>query len=173
MFITFQASRADLAGNLIGGCMRAGLVIFIALGLAACGSDRALEEQRRSFEGQLSSLQARVSSLETERQALQEERDTSLEEEYSFVLAQLEESRARLGALEVRRDALRIELEAAGIEVAPLQTEGEAQLREMLESALSGGDEESTGGADMTGGLLETGGSVGGENRGGNTGGVD
>lgn len=138
--------------------MRAGLVVVITLGLVACGSDRALEEQRQSFEGQISSLQERVSSLEAERQDLQQELGTSLEEEYSFVTAQIADLRAQLGALEVRRDELRRELEAAGITVAPLETGGQtggaAEMIEMLESALDSG-----GVVDVTGGLLETGGA--------------
>ena len=152
--------------------MRAGLVVIITLGLVACGSDRALEEQRRSFEGQISSLQDRVSSLETERQDLQAELGTSLEEEYSFVTAQIADLRAQVEALEVRRDELRTELEAAGIDVAPLETGGQtggaAQMMEMLENALdSGGVQESTGGVDITGGLLETSGATGGTSTGG------
>ena len=142
--------------------MRAGLIIIIALSLVACGSNRALEEQRQSFEGQIGSLQERVSSLETERQDLQRELGTSLEEEYGFVTAQIADLRTQVQALEVRRDELRTELEAAGIDV-PMetggQTGGEAQMMEMLESALNSGGQESTGGVDMTGGLLETGGS--------------
>lgn len=145
--------------------MRAALVIVMSLGLVACGSDRALEEQRQSFEGQISSLQERVSSLEAERQDLQQELGTSLEEEYSFVTAQIADLQTQVAALEVRRDELQTELAAAGIEVPPSETGGQtggaAELIEMLEGALgSGGVREGTGGAaDVSGGLLETGGT--------------
>ena len=107
----------------------------------------------------------RVSSLESERQSLEQALDTSLEEEYRFVNAQLTELRAQVTALEIRRDALRTELEAAGVNVAPLETGGQsggAVMLGQLEEALSGGELqplEPSGG--ITGGLLETGGTVG------------
>ena len=148
--------------------MKAGFVItqlVLAAFLTACGSDRALEEQRRSFEGQIGSLQARVSDLETERQDLRETLSTSLEEEYAFVNTRIEELQVQVGALQERREALRRALVAAGIEVAPSETGGQTggtqEMLELLESALSGGNAQSTGGVTDgagTGGPLGTGG---------------